>query len=301
MIEPSPDASIRLATRIRARAETLSPVQKRVGEFFAANPSATAQMTALEIGRAVGTSDASVVRACHALGFNGLSGLKRSIAEALGSKATQAGTLRAALASSNIDAGMSVDMVLAHEARLLANLQRHPSRQSIIDAVARLAAAQRIVVFGTGASSHLAEYMATMLSRYGRQTGLLTASGFSLADQMLSLAAGNAILMLLFGKPYAEAEAEAVVECAHVNRLPMVFITENRHNPLITKNDVVIEVRRVGPPGAPLHGATMICLEAILMGLAAFDDTLAVEMLEKLSMFRERISTPTRTPAGKRL
>lgn len=285
----------RFAARIRMRLDHLSPVQHRIAAFVVRNPAMVAKMTALEIAAAVGVSDASVVRTCHALGFSGLSGLRRAIGEALGERLTQAGTLRAALGSTNVDAGMSVDMVLEHEARLVANLQRAQTRGAVLDAVTRLHVAGRIVVFGTGASMHLAQYMATMLARHGRRTGVLTASGFSLADQMLSLATGDAIVMLLFGKPYAEAET--VVEHARTLGLPMVFITENRHNPLIARSDIAIEIRRVGPTGSPLHGAVLICLESMLMGLAARDDGPALDTLERLSVFREKIAAFSRTGA----
>lgn len=267
---------------------TLSAGQRRVASFIESSPAAAGTMTAIEIARQTGVSDASVIRTCFALGFDGLTGLRQVIAEALGEKATQAGTLRQALDSVNADIDGAIRLAVDHELRLVTNLARESIRKAIARAVMRLHDARRIVLFGTGASAHLAGYGATMLARHGRNTLVLTASGFSLADEMLTLAADDVLLMLCYGQPYAEAEA--VVETARALGIRIVMITENRDNPLLTRDDIGIEIRRVGSPGTPLHGASFVCIEALIMGLAAINDQVATDTLEQLASYRKLIA-----------
>jgi DNA-binding MurR/RpiR family transcriptional regulator len=285
---PAPSAPDILSARIKTRTPALSPRQRLVASFIDSNAAEAGSMTALEIAGRTGVSDASVIRTCYALGFDGLTGLRQAITEARGERATHAGTLRQALSSVDQDIEGAIDLVLGHEARLVANLERDPARKTMMRAVARLHAGKRIVLFGTGASGHLAAYASTMLARHGRQTLLLCSSGFSLADEMLSLRAGDVLLMLCYGRPYAEAEA--VVETARKLGIGIVMITENRHNLLIAREDLAIEVRRVGTAGSPLHGASFICIEALIMGLAAIDDQAATGTLERLAEYRQLIT-----------
>lgn len=282
----------KLAHRIRARMPLLSPGLRRTAAFIEKNLSAVPTCSALELGRLAGVSDASVIRACRALGFDGLPGLKRAISEASGDRATQASLLRTTLGRANDDAEKTMDLVLEHEARLISNLGTGRSRTALTAAIARLHAARSIMVFGTGASGHLAGYMVTMLTRYGRNASVLDASGFSLADQMLRMAPGGVLLMLFFGRPYGEAEA--ALEAARALEIEVMMITENAHNPLVMAGDTIIEIKRSGSVSLPIHGAALTCLEALLMGLAAIDGARAVDSLDRLAFNRERIATAVR-------
>src|SRR6476660_3356354 len=57
-----------------------SPTERRVAEFLIEAGSKAAPMSAREIATAVGTSDATVVRAAKSLGFPSLRELRRSLA-----------------------------------------------------------------------------------------------------------------------------------------------------------------------------------------------------------------------------
>ena len=92
-------------------------------------------------------------------------------------------------------------------------------------AVATLHPAQRIVVFGLGPSAALARYLATMLGRAGRTTKALDASGIALADQMLDLGPGDALLVLAYGRAYREVVA--LFGEARRMALPVVLVTDS--------------------------------------------------------------------------
>lgn len=74
--EPKPPS---LQERVAARIGTLTATERRVAEYLSTHPQEAAFSSAEELGRATGTSDASVVRTAKALGFDGLPGLKRSL------------------------------------------------------------------------------------------------------------------------------------------------------------------------------------------------------------------------------
>ena len=70
-----PTAGPRLAERLALHADALSPGERRVGEFLGSADEAPF-LSALEIAKRLGTSDATVVRAVKALGYAGLPALR---------------------------------------------------------------------------------------------------------------------------------------------------------------------------------------------------------------------------------
>ena len=277
----------RLGQRLQRRAGSLSPKLLRVARFFEQNRHEVLNRTAVELAAMVGTSDATVVRAAKALGFSGLVELKRVIAASMGEAPSHARNLHRALASVEADREGAIDLVLAHEARLIAQLTQGPMRAALSLAVQCLHEARRVVVFGSGTSGLVAGHAARMMARHGRQVLLLDASGIDLAEQMLSLNGDDALLMIFFGRSYPEAEV--VLEEARNRLVPVVMITGAQEGPLAQQADVVIEIRRDGPDGAPLHGAVLTALEAIVMAMAAIEEGRALDTLDRLQTLRERI------------
>ncbi|CAN7337206.1 MurR/RpiR family transcriptional regulator [Devosia sp. LjRoot3] len=277
----------RLSARLRSRATKLSPKLRKAAAFFDENRGDVLELSALEIGGLIGVSDATVVRAARALGFSGLTELKKAIAGTLGAAPTHVRNLQRALASVDQDVDGAIDLVLDHEAQLIANLAEGEARRAIPVAVDLLHKAQRVVVFGTGTSGLIAAYAVRMLARHGKPVLLLDATGFDLAEQMLTLREGDAVLMLFFGRAYPEVEV--LMEEARNRGLPMVVVTESAEKPILKAASAVLEIRRSGPDGAPLHGATLVCLEAIIMGVAAMEQQASLDSLERLQLLRARI------------
>ncbi len=277
----------RLGHRLLQRADALSPKLLRVARFFEQNRHEVLNRTAVELAAMVGTSDATVVRTAKALGFSGLVELKRVIAASMGEAPSHARNLHRALASVEADREGAIDLVLGHQARLIAQLSTGTMRAALSKAVQCLHMAPRVVVFGSGTSGLVAAHAARMMARHGRRTLLLDASGIDLAEQMLSLNSDDALLMIFFGRSYPEAEV--ALEEARNRLVPVVMITGVKEGPLAKQADVVVEVRRDGPDGAPLHGAVLTALEAIVMALASIEENRALDTLDRLQTLRERI------------
>jgi DNA-binding MurR/RpiR family transcriptional regulator len=152
-------------------------------------------------------------------------------------------------------------------------------------AVSILNRADRIVVFGIGPSAPLARYVAIQLSRTGRRAHTLDATGIALADQLLDLRESDALVILAYGRSYREVVA-AFAEARRL-RLPTVLVTDTLEKKLCRQADVVIPARRGRTDRVALHGATIVVLEAIVLGLAACERDRALETLERLNDLRE--------------
>lgn len=154
--------------------------------------------------------------------------------------------------------------------------------------MAALHPARQVLVFGLGPSAALARYAATLLARSGRASRALDASGIALADQLLDLRPGDALLVLAYGRAYREVAA--VFAEARRLALPLVLVTDSLDRALARHADVVVPARRGRARRVALHGATLVALEAVALGLAAMDDPRALAALDRLNDLRAAIA-----------
>lgn len=266
----------------------LPPTIARVVRFLQANHAVVIACSAAELAQRIGTSDASVVRAAQALGFSGLPALKRHLAAGLGQPPGPAEAMRATLNEVAAEVAQAVNFAIQAQREAVEALAETAAQDSLIAAIRALHPAQRILVFGIGPSAALARYVTTLLSRAGRQAQALDASGIALADQLLGLRAGDAILALAYGRAYREVAA--VFEEARRIAVPIVLVTDSLDRSLARHADVVVPARRGRARRVALHGATLVALEAMVLGLAAADGGRALASLDRLNDLRAAIA-----------
>jgi DNA-binding MurR/RpiR family transcriptional regulator len=288
MRRPPTRKSNRLDDRLRDPAQRLGSAGQRVVSFVRENHEIVLASSAAELGARVGTSDATVVRTIQALGFTGLTDLKDAILDSLAAASTPADNMRRSLADLAHSTGQALDDVLQTHAEGLDVIKSTACRTQIAAAVQALDAAQRIVIFGIGPSAALATYVATMLARGGRGTLALNATGSMLADQLLGLRKGDALLILAYTSLYAEVKA--VFAQAKSLGLPTILLTEAQGTPLTRHADLIVAVPRGRPGGVALHGATLMALEAIIFSLAAAKPEAALTSLDRLAVLRRTIA-----------
>lgn len=277
-----------LDERIRARGQSLSPAAYRVAQFIDQNRATALASSAAQLATSIGTSDATVVRAVQALGFDGLSDLRRVLATSLQQPSTPADNMRRTLADVGESADRAIDTVFRTHLEAVKALRSKETRAKITEAVLALHHAERVMVFGIGPSAQLARYMTILLARNGRRAGALDATGISLADQLLDLRERDALLVLAYGRSYREVEA--TFSEARRLHLATVLITDTLEPKLVRRADVVIPVKRGRAERVALHGATLVVLEALVLGLAVSDQKHALAALDRLNDLREAVN-----------
>ncbi|HVY15368.1 MAG TPA: MurR/RpiR family transcriptional regulator [Rhodopila sp.] len=274
--------------RLAARGASLSPAGRRVVEFIDQHRVAALASSAMELAASTGTSDATVVRAVQALGFAGLGELKQTLVSSVTRPSTPADDMRRTLDEVGENSAQAVDLVLETHAEALRVLMMPEARGRIVATTSVLHLAERIVVFGIGPSAALAAYAAMVLERSGRRSKCLNAAGIMLADQMLDLCQGDALLVLAYGRAYREVMT--VFSEARRLALPLVLVTDVTDSKLARAADVVLAARRGRTDRVALHGTTLIALEAVILGLAAADRGGAMMALERLNTLRRAVN-----------
>jgi DNA-binding MurR/RpiR family transcriptional regulator len=277
------DSWVGLDHMLRQAKQRLGAAGLRVAKFIDENRQIVLASSAAALGARIGTSDATVLRTVQTLGFTSLADLKSAILKS-GAASTPADDMRRTLVDLKKATGEALDGILQAHAEGLDVLRSRKCRAQIAAGVRALDGAERIAVFGIGPSSALATYVSILLTRSGRRSRTMSATGSMLADQLLDLGAGDALLVLAYGRLYREVKA--VFAEAKALRLPTVLVTEADDTPLAKLADVSVAIPRGRPGEMALHGATLVGLEALVLSLAAAKPDAALASLDNLNRLR---------------
>jgi DNA-binding MurR/RpiR family transcriptional regulator len=276
---------------LRAK-QQLGAAGLRVARFIDENRQIVLASSAAALGERIGTSDATVLRTIQALGFASLADLKSAILNRE-SVSTPADDMRRTLVDVDQATGAALDGILQAHAESLDVLRSERCRAQMAAGVRVLDGADRIAVFGIGPSSSLADYVSVLLTRNGRRSRTIGATGSMLADQLLDLRKGDALLILAYGRLYREVRA--VFAEARALHLPTVLITEAYDTPLARLADICVAIPRGRPGQMALHGATLVGLEALVLSLAAARPEAALASLDDLNRLRRATEAQSKT------
>jgi DNA-binding MurR/RpiR family transcriptional regulator len=165
--DATPPAPAALAAKVRTLAPSMTRSMHRVAEAVAGDPAGCAALTVTGLAERTGTSEATVVRTSRLLGYPGYRDLRLALAALAAQQA--AGRAPAVTADIAVDDPIA-DVVtkLAHEERqCLADTAAGLDTSQVEAAVAALAGARRIDVYGVGASSLVGQDLVQKLLRIG--------------------------------------------------------------------------------------------------------------------------------------
>jgi DNA-binding MurR/RpiR family transcriptional regulator len=155
--------------RLRSALVRLRPSERRVADQILAHPKAAAQWTIAELAERADTSTTSVVRLYQRLGYARLQDLRGDL---LHEVARQELALEPGVASGDIDRSDTLADVVAKvvqaETASLSDTADLLGTASLGQAVAAVAAARRVDLFGLGASAIVATDLEQKLTRIGR-------------------------------------------------------------------------------------------------------------------------------------
>ncbi len=156
--------------RIKALMPVLAPAEQRVARRVLEAPAAAAAATITTLARECGTSEATVVRFCRAVGFHGYRDLRLWLANELGRAEAGAGSARTV--SSDIHPGDDLDAVVEKIAFADARAVEETAQQLDLDAlhlvIEALVSARRIDIYGVGASAFVGLDLQQKLHRIGQ-------------------------------------------------------------------------------------------------------------------------------------
>lgn len=164
----APPIPAALAAKVRTLAPSMTRSMQRVAETVAGDPAGCAALTVTGLAERTGTSEATVVRTSRLLGYPGY----RDLRLALAALAAEQAAGRAPAVTADIAVDDSITDVVAklaqEEQQCLADTAASLDTAQLEAAVAAIAAARRVDVYGIGASNLVGQDLVQKLLRIGR-------------------------------------------------------------------------------------------------------------------------------------
>lgn len=164
-----------IQSNIEASAATFTPTMRRIAKTIRDNPAIVLEKNISQIAEVCGTSVASIVRFCNAVGVSGYTELRMSLATELAKEAAQFGSgliLGAEIARTDTLKEMAVK-VASLEMLAIEETVSSLDFETLERVVAALDQANRILLFGIGASHFVAQDLHQKLFGVGRNAFLM--------------------------------------------------------------------------------------------------------------------------------
>lgn len=281
-------ATLSFEERLADALDRMSPAEQRVARYFQGNREEVLIASAAALATKAETSDATVVRTARTLGYSGLEELRRTLADELRNTISPAERLTRTLGEVGGSLAAAFDLTLDIHLRSLESLRRTITPKLFEEAVDGIATGRRTVVFGLGPSSSIANYLVVQLRRFGLDALALTNTGLLFADDLQRLREGDLVMILAYGRVYAELAA--LLDEIKRRSLRSFLVTDTLAAALRRRVDLVLPVARGRADMLSMHTATLGFIEALLVGVGVKRPDATLAGLKALNEARIRLA-----------
>ena len=275
----TPTDSPGILDRLAGLSQELSPRQLKLARFIHANPHGVAFMNSVELSKAAGVSNPTVIRLAYRLGFSGFPEFQKALQKAAEKKIDSLERFSGDAASGEEEL---FQKVLSLEFHVLREMKERLSEEAVSRAVALLENPGEVFVVGLLANTCLAEYLAYFLSILRENVHVLKDFGHEAYGKVR--AAGPGAVAVIYSFPRYPAGTQSLGKLFRKQGIPVIGITDSGMSPLAPLADVLLE--------APMKFITFIdpCGGAFAMNhalLTAFYMKNPGKMRRKLREFEE--------------
>lgn len=298
-----------LHERIVALDAKLAPGERAVARFLSDHPDLVATATAQELAERIGTSNATVIRTVKALGYKGLPALRRVLVEEMAARRDPTPLLSQRIG--RIDADESTDESIAHQllestVELMKEAHRLVDEAAWHRAVDLLHSARSVLAFGIEQPGCVAELFAIEMSRCGRPTRALTASGITISTELINMSTADALVVFAPLRNYREIDV--VVDYAQSIGVPVIFISEALGMSFQDRVDVVLSTPPTTRGIASEVVVPLVLARALSLAIASRDRATALDKHQQVKQIRAvvtggdiNIDIPLRLPPQPRI
>ncbi len=250
-----------VAARLRAATGAMRDSERRVVRVILDQPEVVADSSVSEVAALAGTATSTVVRACQTSGFKGFHELKLRLVNDLAlQRPNPASQVRDLGADSTPEETIGLVMRLSAEALQSAAATVGPA--AFTQTVARLGAARRVLVVGSGTSMAPAQDACYRLQLLGLNVSA-PSDGYSLEIQSRQL--GPSDVCLVISHSGASRESLHIVATARQMGAYVALVSSFARSPIAELADVVLVA------GGPKQGFRLEAMSSRLCHLAVID------------------------------
>ncbi|HEX4815074.1 MAG TPA: MurR/RpiR family transcriptional regulator [Nonomuraea sp.] len=224
--------------RIRGLLPEMPEAQRSLAAFVLDDPAAAARMTIVELSERCGVSTGTVTRLCRALGMNGYAALRIALASDSGHTVADAWAANIGTdVREGDDIGRVAHVISATIGRVVAQAIAHLDLAVVERAASVLAAARRVLVYGTGGSASTAGEFQQRLYRIGVPAWTHTDAHLALTGAALM---GNGDVVVALSHSGRTREVCDLATQARSRAATTIAITNHLVSPLADQSDLVL-------------------------------------------------------------
>lgn len=283
MTTPARKTAASLHERVAALEPSLSPGERAVARYLSEHPEIAATASALELGDQTRSSNATVVRTVKSLGYSSLNELKNELLRAMVDRLNPSSVLTRQLDQLAAEDTVGRQVILA-SADLLRRQAELLDTSAWTAAVDILDQAASVLCYGVEQAGSVAYYLSLQLNRSGKTSRVLTETGISIANGLMTLAAGEAVVIIAPLRYFREVDA--VLARAQEVGAPTVVITEALRLSLQDRVDVILQTPESTLGPASEITAPLVLARSLSLEIAARHHDMALASHDLLSKLR---------------
>jgi DNA-binding MurR/RpiR family transcriptional regulator len=269
-----------LRDRLLTHVNQLSRQQRLIAEYLLDNLHEVPFLSVPQLAQRSGASEATVVRLCQSIGFNGFSDMKMAVVETLREE------LNTPRPGGNAD---SIDAPEENVLEAVAELERHNitaplqgiDREAFNRVAATLYEADHIFTFGLGISAHLAELAAYLFTEHGLRSNSFGTHFTSPREQLVTMRSSDVLVAFSF-PPYSRQTLQVLTEAAR-RGMKTVVITDRLSPPAVPAADDALIVSTHGMTFTNATSSTNVVLNALIVEIASSHRGDTVDALSRIN------------------
>ncbi len=248
---------------------SLSKGEKKIADYVMEEKDQVIYQTLQEISRSVGVGEATIVRFCHKIGFEGFHDFKLTVAKEL--------------PTATIEKDMDyIEYIAVTQQGAIDSTKQIMDQKIVEQAVDLICDSERVFLFGIGTSAHATLDMQSRLLRYGKIVSAVADSHF---QAMTASVLRKNDLVIAFSLSGYTADIVDALEIAKGNGAKVIAITNHKLSPAAEIADLVILSAGKESPidGGSLSGrvSQLYIVDILCTGFAMRDQEFAFAMREK--------------------
>lgn len=218
--------------------KTLTKGEKKIAEFLVKNPKKVILLSALDLGKEIGVSDASALRFSKTMGFNKFNDFKNYIALELSETSPDDRIVKNwdNFNSKNDIANKIVNADLENIKEFLLNVDF----DQVNEAVEMIDEAKKIYFLGIGSSRAISQFMFWHVKRLGFNAECVNEGGLGLYEAFSHIKKGDVVIIFAFPR-FLNDEIKAV-KLAKEKKAKIITITSNVFSEISFLSNIVFKI-----------------------------------------------------------
>ena len=270
-----------------------TPAQQLLAEYLIHNPESILFLSINKLARAAHISQATVVRFCNIIGYDGYSQMTKEAQQFLHSQMSTAGRFKltrsrrdkTAKVSGEKKEASAFERILAHEQENLNRLAKSIKVGDFNKAVDKILNADRVVIIGCMASASLAAHFGRMLGKVFPKIDVINSEGVLESTKLLRLTQDSTVILIAFPR-YPNATIR-LGQAALKSGAKTIALTDSHLSPISKLGEVAFHIHLGIPSYVDAYAAPLTFINAICTEIAEKMSRRAVQNLDRYDRLAE--------------